>query len=91
VVDTTGAGDAFSAGMIYGGLRGMSLGARGMLSNTFGALATTVLGGGAALPSLDQALAFLQQQQFDPQLRPWQQEALAALQSCIATGEGGYD
>lgn len=91
VVDTTGAGDAFSAGMIYGGLRDLSLGARGMLSNTFGALATTVWGGGAALPSLDQAFHFLQQQQFDPPVRPYQEEALAALERCIASAEKSHD
>lgn len=92
VVDTTGAGDAFSAGMIYGGLRGLRLGARGMLANTFGALATTVWGGGAALPSLDQALLFLKQQNLmDSAERAWQEEALAALESCIATGEESHD
>ncbi len=91
VVDTTGAGDAFSAGMIYGGLTGLSLGARGMLANTFGALATTVWGGGAALPSLHQALRFLQQQRLDPPARQYQVEALAALERCIATGEERHD
>ncbi len=80
VVDTTGAGDAFSAAMIYGRLRGMSLGARGMLANTLGALATTVWGGGAALPGIHEAIVLLQAQDFeDPALEAWRAECLQTL------------
>lgn len=91
VTDTTGAGDAFSAGMIYGGLQKMSLGGRGMLSNAFGALATTVWGAGAALPSLEEALVFHQQQPLDGQAGEWQAEALSALEACIAVGQERHD
>lgn len=79
-IDTTGAGDAFSAGMIFGRLHGLSLEARGILANTLGALTTTVWGGGASLLSLPQVYGFLQSQRNGTQ--PWDaqvDEALAAL------------
>lgn len=81
VVDTTGAGDAFSAGMIYGALRGMTFGARGLLSNALGALATTVWGGGAALPSLSTLIPFIEAQPA-PDLA-WKEEVLAELTRCL--------
>ncbi|MGH8630738.1 MAG: carbohydrate kinase family protein [Burkholderiales bacterium] len=49
-VDTTGAGDAFSAGLLFGRLRGLSLPASGILATALGGLATTAWGGGSALP-----------------------------------------
>lgn len=49
-VDTTGAGDAFSAGLIAGYLAGRDLAASARLATALGGLATTVWGGGAALP-----------------------------------------
>jgi ribokinase len=68
-IDTTGAGDAFSAAMIYSRLRGLSLNACGVLANALGALATTVWGGGSSLPELEDVLSFLNQQQKGSQ--PW--------------------
>ncbi len=59
VLDTTGAGDAFSAGIIYAWLRGFSLPAMGVLANALGALATTVPGGARTTPA--ELLAFLRQ------------------------------
>jgi ribokinase len=59
VVDTTGAGDAFCAGMIHGMASGLSLPAAGILANAMGALATTTWGAGAALPKLGQVIEFL--------------------------------
>jgi ribokinase len=58
-VDTTGAGDAFSAGVIYGRLHGLSLPALGALANALGGLAATVHGAGTALPGKDEVLRFL--------------------------------
>ncbi len=60
-VDTTGAGDAFSAGLIFGRLRGLSLPAAGTLANALGALATSVWGAGPALPGRFEAIRLLHQ------------------------------
>jgi ribokinase len=62
VEDTTGAGDAFSAGLLYGWLQGWNADLCGTLANALGALATTVRGGGLALPGRGEALAFLERQ-----------------------------
>ena len=47
--NTTGAGDAFSAGAIYGCLHGWALQQIGQLANCLGSLATEVMGSGEAL------------------------------------------
>jgi ribokinase len=60
VVDTTGAGDAFTAGLIYGRRLGMSLPAVGTLANALGGLAATVHGAGTALPGKIEIMHFLQ-------------------------------
>jgi ribokinase len=67
VVDTTGAGDAFSAGVIYARLHGLSLPVLGALANALGGLAATVPGAGSALPGRAEALAFLRRRA-DPSL-----------------------
>jgi len=41
VVDTTGAGDAFSAAMIYGRCQGWNLEEMGLFANAMGGLAAT--------------------------------------------------
>lgn len=64
-VDATGAGDAFSAAMMLGWLRGASLTACGLLASAYGALATTVWGGGASLPPREQAIALLRREAID--------------------------
>ncbi len=58
-VDTTGAGDAYSAGIIYGIMQELSLGATGMLASALGALAATSDGAGFALPGKDELINFL--------------------------------
>lgn len=60
VVDTTGAGDAFTAGLIYGRLQGLSLPALGTLANALGGLAATVHGAGTALPGKIELIRFLE-------------------------------
>jgi ribokinase len=62
VVDTTGAGDAFSAGIVYACLHQLSLPAMALLASTLGALTATVRGAGLALPGKDEVLALLQEQ-----------------------------
>jgi len=58
-VDTTGAGDAFGAGLIFGRLRGLSLPAAGTLATALGSLATTVWGGGSVLPGRAEVIGLL--------------------------------
>ncbi len=58
-VDTTGAGDSYTAGLIYGWARGMSLRAAALMGNALGALAASVYGAGAALPGKRQLLDLL--------------------------------
>ncbi|MBL8058957.1 MAG: carbohydrate kinase family protein [Anaerolineales bacterium] len=72
VVDTTGAGDAFSAGLILAQRRGLSLPAAGALAAALGALAASVWGAGPALPGCAEVRAFLAG-------RPEAAEILAAL------------
>jgi len=59
VVDTTGAGDSFSAGLIYGWLNGMPLDETAILASALGAMATTINGAGMALPGKRELTAFL--------------------------------
>lgn len=58
-VDTTGAGDSFSAGMIHALTHGWTLQMAGRFANALGALAASCWGAGEALPSLMEASAFL--------------------------------
>ncbi|HEV2472517.1 MAG TPA: PfkB family carbohydrate kinase, partial [Chthonomonadales bacterium] len=51
VVDTTGAGDAFNGGFIYGILRGYSLPDALRCGTICGSLSTTALGGATAVPT----------------------------------------
>ncbi len=54
VVDTTGAGDAFNGGFIYGILRGYSLLDALRCGTICGGLSTTALGGTAAVPTAEE-------------------------------------
>ena len=56
VVDTTGAGDSFDAGFVYGYLAGWELARALRLGCVCGSLATCAAGGTAAQPTLSQAL-----------------------------------
>jgi sugar/nucleoside kinase (ribokinase family) len=58
VVDGTGAGDAFAAGVIYGRLAGWPLVDAARLANAAGALATTAVGATEGLLDLEETLAF---------------------------------
>lgn len=66
VVDTTGAGDAFSAGLIFAQLRGLSLPAAATLAAALGALAVQAWGAGPALPGRAEAAAFLRARRSPP-------------------------
>jgi len=55
VVDTTGAGDSFDAGFVYGYLHGWDLGRTLQLACACGSLSTRAAGGTAAQPTLAEA------------------------------------
>ena len=59
-VDTTGAGDAFSAGFLFGYLHQWDACLCGTLANAVGALATTVYGAGVDLPGRFELMQLLQ-------------------------------
>ena len=59
VVDPSGAGDAFNAGVIYGVMRGLDLKKTARLANIVGALSTTRLGAGQNLPTKEEIIEFL--------------------------------
>jgi ribokinase len=82
VVDTTGAGDAFSAGLIYARLHGLGDPAAGLLANALGSLATQVLGAGLALPGKAEARRLLEAKEkvASAEIRGWMREALEVLQ-----------
>ena len=58
-VDTTGAGDSFTAGILYGWMHGLGLQATAVLANTLGALASTVYGAGFSFPEEQKISDFL--------------------------------
>jgi len=60
VVDTVGAGDTFDAGFVFGYLQGWSLEKTLKLGIACGSLSTQKSGGLAGQPTLEEALAFLQ-------------------------------
>jgi ribokinase len=79
VVDTTGAGDAFCAGLLYAYLRRLDLPAAATIANALGALAATMMGGGPVLPGRNQLIHFLREQE-SLKGEPYLQEALAELE-----------
>lgn len=65
-VDTTGAGDSFSAGLIYAYHHQLNLETAAALASALGALATTVYGGGLNLDWRPRLTAFLQERLHSP-------------------------
>lgn len=59
VVDTTGAGDAFHGGFLFGLVRGYCLRSCALLASAVAAMNTRKLGGRAGLPSLQETVEFL--------------------------------
>jgi ribokinase len=82
-VDSTGAGDTFSAGLVYGRLYGLSLPACGILANALGSLATATHGAGAALPGREAVRRLLERNLAvaEGERREWIWEALDLLKS----------
>ncbi len=63
VVDGTGAGDAFTAGFVYGYLHDWELERTARFACAMGALATTAVGTTAGIKDYQQVLAFLQERE----------------------------
>ncbi len=59
VVDTTGAGDAFHGGFLYGLLQGWDLARTARFANVVGALACRALGGRTSIPTLGELENYL--------------------------------
>jgi ribokinase len=83
VVDTTGAGDSFSAGLLYGWTHELSLAAAAVLASALGALATTVYGAGLGLPGKEAVRDLLKgkQQLLSSALNEGAQEVIKALEN----------
>jgi ribokinase len=59
VVDTTGAGDAFHGGFLYGLLQGWDLARTARFANVVGALTCRALGGRTSIPTLSELEQYL--------------------------------
>lgn len=64
-IDTTGAGDAFLAGLIYGVLKGWNIEKTGKLATLMGAFATTQMGASAAFRNKEKMKQFLKSNSFE--------------------------
>ena len=84
-VDTTGAGDSYTAGLIFGWTKGLSLPATAILASALGALAASVYGTGLALPGKLETLEFLRSK-VDTIARD-QRRALDEAVSAMETGK----
>jgi len=65
VVDDTGAGDCFSAGVIFGAIRGLSIEETAVFSNAVATLKISRLGGLSAIPNLNEVLSFLKREGYE--------------------------
>jgi len=63
VVDTTGAGDSFNAGFIYGLLKGKTVTECLKYANGCGALSVTALGGNTGFPTEEELREFIREQE----------------------------
>jgi sugar/nucleoside kinase (ribokinase family) len=61
-VDTSGAGDAWVAGFLAGLLRGRDLEQAGRLGNAMGAMCVTAIGTTPGLRTMEDTLAFMEEQ-----------------------------
>lgn len=84
VKDTTGAGDSFNAGVVFGRIVGLSWEASVALGNAFGGLATTQEGGGASYVHRNEVAKMIESHLFHEE---WH-AAQFALEELIAYFEG---
>lgn len=64
-VDTTGCGDAYHGGFLFGELKGWELESKMLFASAYSALKATRLGGRKGLPDRAQMLGFLREKQID--------------------------
>ncbi|MCX8026083.1 MAG: PfkB family carbohydrate kinase, partial [Thermanaerothrix sp.] len=79
VVDTTGAGDSFTAGILCGYLWQWGAVPTAILANALGALATQVYGAGLALPGRATLRSYLQDLVNRPDTTPWKEDFITLL------------
>ena len=65
VVDTTGCGDAYHGGFLYGELKGWDLEARMLFASAYASLKATRLGGRLGLPDREEMREFLREKKLD--------------------------
>ena len=75
-VDSTGAGDAFTAAFLQGQLRGWHVAEAALAANAAGAAAAGVVGAGERLPTLQQIVRVLRAQRLK---KPWDSVRLRVL------------
>ena len=82
-VDTTGAGDSFTAGVLYGWTHGLSLPASAVLASALGALAASAYGAGFSLPDRKHVVDFLRSRQGESEtvVRNGIEEVIADLEN----------
>jgi ribokinase len=71
-VDTTGAGDVFHGGYIYGLLQGWEIRYSVLFASALAAMKCTKLGGRAGIPKLQEVMKFLREQGHSPPRSPYQ-------------------
>ena len=75
-VDSTGAGDAFTAAFLHGQLRGWPVGESALAANAAGAAAASVVGAGDRLPTQPQIVRLLRSYRLE---KPWDDLRLRLL------------
>jgi ribokinase len=83
-VDSTGAGDAFTAAFLQARLRGWQVAEAALAANAAGAAAASVVGAGERLPTLRQIVRLLREQRLK---EPWDAVRLGVLQ-WLSAGSG---
>ena len=85
-VDSTGAGDAFTAAFLQGKLRGWHIAEAALAANAAGAAAAGVIGAGERLPTLQQIVRVLRAQRLK---KPWDAVRLRVLRHLSGGNDAG--
>ena len=85
-VDSTGAGDAFTAAFLQGRLRGWPIAEAALAANAAGAAAAGVVGAGERLPTRRQIVRLLRAQRLK---KPWEAVRLRVLRRLTRGNKAG--